>query len=163
MNFLPKSRKARRRLAVVALAAPILALAAGLTLYAMRDTVSLFYSPAQAHAAHVPAGRPIELGGLVAKGSVVKLPDGSVDFVVMDHAAQDKVAYRGDLPDLFREGQGVVTKGAYRADGVFEASEVLAKHDERYMPREVTRALKASGEWRGDGPAQAASQSPTGG
>ena len=150
MNILPKSKKARRRLAVVALAAPILAAAAGLTLYAMGDTVSLFYSPAQAHAARVPAGHPFELGGLVAKGSVVKRPDGSVDFVVMDHAARDQVVYHGDLPDLFREGQGVVTKGAYRADGVFEASEVLAKHDERYMPREVTRALKASGEWRGD-------------
>jgi len=151
MNLLPKSRKARRRLAVVALAAPILAAAAGLTLYAMRDTVSMFYSPAQAHAAHVPAGHPFQLGGLVAQGSVVKRSDGSVDFVVMDHAARDQVVYRGDLPDLFREGQGVVTKGAYRADGVFEASEVLAKHDEKYMPAEVTRALKASGEWRGDG------------
>lgn len=149
MTFLPKSKKARRRLAVVALAAPILAAAAGLTLYAMGDTVSLFYSPAQAHAAHVPVGRPFDLGGLVAKGSVVKEPDGTVRFVVMDHAARDLVVYRGDLPDLFREGQGVVTKGAYRADGVFEATEVLAKHDERYMPAEVTRALKASGEWRG--------------
>jgi cytochrome c-type biogenesis protein CcmE len=151
MNLLPKSRKARRRLAVVALAAPILAAAAGLTLYAMRDTVSMFYSPAQAHAAHVPAGHPFQLGGLVAQGSVFKRSDGTVDFVVMDHAARDQVVYRGDLPDLFREGQGVVTKGAYRADGVFEASEVLAKHDEKYMPAEVTRALKASGEWRGDG------------
>jgi cytochrome c-type biogenesis protein CcmE len=150
MTLLPKSRKARRRLAVVALAAPILGAATGLTLYAMRDTVDLFYSPAQAHAAHVPAGHPFELGGLVAQGSVAKRPDGTVNFVIMDHAARDSVVYRGDLPDLFREGQGVVTKGAYRTDGVFEASEVLAKHDERYMPREVTKALKASGEWRGD-------------
>jgi cytochrome c-type biogenesis protein CcmE len=150
MNILPKSKKARRRLAVIALAAPILAGAAGLTLYAMRSTVSLFYSPAQAHAAHVPVGHPFQLGGLVAKGSVVKQADGTVDFVVMDHAARDQVVYRGDLPDLFREGQGVVTKGAYRSDGVFEASEVLAKHDERYMPREVAQALKKSGEWRGD-------------
>lgn len=157
MNLLPKSRKARRRLAVVALAAPILAGAAGLTLYAMRDTVSLFYTPAQAHAAHVPVGRGFQLGGLVATGSVVKRPDGAVDFVVMDHAARDQVVYRGDLPDLFREGQGVVARGAYRSDGVFVASEVLAKHDERYMPRELTRALKASGEWRGD-QAQGASQ-----
>jgi cytochrome c-type biogenesis protein CcmE len=151
MTLLPKSRKARRRLAVVALAAPILAAAAGLTLYAMGDTVSLFYSPAQAHAARVPVGRAFQLGGLVAKGSVVRQADGTVDFVVMDHAAKDRVAYRGDLPDLFREGQGVVTRGAYRADGVFQASEVLAKHDERYMPREVAKALKASGEWRGEG------------
>jgi cytochrome c-type biogenesis protein CcmE len=72
-----------------------------------------------------------------------------VQFAIEDHAAKDLVTYRGDLPDLFREGQGVVTRGAFRTDGVFEASEVLAKHDERYMPKEVTRALKASGEWRG--------------
>ena len=151
MSLLPKSRKARRRLMVVATAAPIVAAAAVLTLYALGNSVSFFYSPVQARAAHVPAGRTIELGGLVEKGSVVKQPDGSITFVVADRAATDKVVYRGDLPDLFREGQGVVTKGAFRADGDFEASEVLAKHDERYLPREVTRALKASGEWRGDG------------
>jgi cytochrome c-type biogenesis protein CcmE len=150
MNLLPRSKKARRRLGLVALAAPVLAMAVGLTLYAMRSTVSMFYSPAEAHAAHVPVGHPFELGGLVARGSVVKRPDGVIEFVVADHAARDQVSYRGDLPDLFREGQGVVTKGAYRADGVFEASEVLAKHDEKYMPAEVTRALKKSGEWRGD-------------
>jgi cytochrome c-type biogenesis protein CcmE len=136
-------------LAVVAAAAPVLAAATGLAFYAMGDSVSLFYSPFQARAAHVPSGRAIELGGLVAKGSVVKQPDGVVQFAIEDHAAKDLVTYRGDLPDLFREGQGVVTRGAFRTDGVFEASEVLAKHDERYMPKEVTRALKASGEWRG--------------
>ena len=157
MTLLPKSRKARRRLAAIAVAAPILAGAAGLAFYAMGDSVSFFYSPSQAMHAHVPAGRGIELGGLVDKGSLAKHTDGSVEFVIADHAAKSRVSYRGDLPDLFREGQGVVTKGAYRADGVFVASEVLAKHDERYMPKEVTRALKASGEWRGDG-AQAQSQ-----
>jgi cytochrome c-type biogenesis protein CcmE len=88
---------------------------------------------------------------LVTKGSLTKRTDGTVEFTIADHAAVSRVSYRGDLPDLFREGQGVVTKGAYRSDGVFQASEVLAKHDERYMPKEVTRALKASGEWRGDG------------
>lgn len=150
-GLLPKSRKARRRLMAVAAAAPILALAAGLAIYAMGDAVSFFYSPAQARAAHVAAGRSIELGGLVAPHSVVKRADGAVEFVVADHAANDRVIYRGDLPDLFREGQGVVTKGAFRTDGVFAATEVLAKHDERYMPREVVRALKASGEWRGVG------------
>jgi cytochrome c-type biogenesis protein CcmE len=149
MPLLPKSRKARRRLLVVAVAAPVLAGAAGLAFYAMGDSVSLFYSPIQARAAHVPAGRAIELGGLVSRGSLVKSRDGEVRFAIEDHAAKDLVTYRGDLPDLFREGQGVVTKGAFRADGVFEASEVLAKHDERYMPKEVTQALKASGEWRG--------------
>jgi cytochrome c-type biogenesis protein CcmE len=151
MSLLPKSRKARRRLMAVAVAAPILAAAAALSLYAMGDGVSFFYSPSQAAAAKVPSGRAIELGGLVTKGSLLKRPDGSVEFTVADHAAQDRVVYRGDLPDLFREGQGVVTKGAFRPDGTFAATEVLAKHDERYMPREVTRALKASGEWRGAG------------
>jgi cytochrome c-type biogenesis protein CcmE len=87
----------------------------------------------------------------VAKGSVVKHADGGVEFTVMDQRTQDKVVFRGDLPDLFREGQGVVAVGAFRGDGVFEARRVLAKHDERYMPREVAQALKAQGEWRGGG------------
>jgi len=129
MNLLPKSRKARRRLAAVAIAAPILAASAALAFYALGDSVSFFYSPSQARAASVPAGR--------------------IAFVVADHRDQDSVAYTGELPDLFREGQGVVAKGAFRADGTFQASEILAKHDERYMPRELVRALKASGEWRG--------------
>jgi cytochrome c-type biogenesis protein CcmE len=149
MRLLPTSRKARRRLMVVAAAAPIVAAATGLAIYALGDSVSFFYSPAQAKAAHVPAGRAIELGGLVAKGSVAKRQDGTVAFIVTDLKAQDAVQYRGDLPDLFREGQGVVAKGRFRADGVFVASEILAKHDEKYMPREVTQALKASGQWRG--------------
>ena len=140
---------------VVATAAPILAVAAALAFFALGNSVSFFYSPIQAHAAHVPTGRTIELGGLVEKGSVVKQPDGSVTFVVADRAATSKVIYRGDLPDLFREGQGVVTKGAFQANGDFEASEVLAKHDARYMPGQLSRALKASGEWRGDGAKQA--------
>jgi cytochrome c-type biogenesis protein CcmE len=148
-GWLPKSRKARRRLMVVAVAAPIVAVATGLAIYALGDSVSFFYSPAQVKAAHVPAGRSIELGGLVANGSVVKTNDGLVDFTITDRRAESRVEYKGDLPDLFREGQGVVTKGHYRDDGVFVATEVLAKHDEKYMPREVTQALKASGEWRG--------------
>ena len=148
-SWLPKSRKARRRLMVVAVAAPIVAVATGLAIYALGDSVSFFYSPAQARAAHVPAGRSIELGGLVANGSVVKSADGLVGFTITDRRADSRVVYKGDLPDLFREGQGVVTKGHYRDDGVFVATEVLAKHDEKYMPREVTQALKASGEWRG--------------
>ena len=103
---------------------------------------------------HLPGrpvrGRLVRLGGLVEAGSVRKLPDGDVRFGVADHAAADEVVYHGDLPDLFREGQGVVTQGVFRPDGVFEAREVLAKHDERYMPKEVADALKRSGEWRGD-------------
>ena len=151
MSWLPKSPKARRRLTLIAAIAPVLALAVGLTLWGLRDSISFFYTPSQAAKAAPPPGRAIQLGGLVQVGSVRKHADGRVEFVVADQAAQVKVLYRGDLPDLFREGQGVVATGAFRQDGVFEAKQVLAKHDEKYMPRELTKALKAQGEWRGDG------------
>jgi cytochrome c-type biogenesis protein CcmE len=155
MAWLPRSRKARRRLMVVAVAAPILALAVGLALFGLRGSISYFYTPAQALAAHVPPGRAIQLGGLVRMGSVSRSPDGAVDFVVADHSASARVTYRGDLPDLFREGQGVVAMGAFNTAGLFVANQILAKHDERYMPRELAKALKARGEWRGDGAAAA--------
>jgi cytochrome c-type biogenesis protein CcmE len=151
MNLWPKSPKARRRLMLVAAIAPVLAVAAGLALWGLGDSVSFFYTPSQADQAKPPAGRSLQLGGLVAPGSVVKHQDGTVEFSVRDQHAVDKVVFKGDLPDLFREGQGVVAVGAFRDDGVFAAKRVLAKHDERYMPRELSRALKAQGEWRGDG------------
>jgi len=150
-GWLPKSPKARRRLTLLAAIAPVLALAVGLTLWGLSDSISFFYTPSQADAAKPPAGRTVQLGGLVAEGSVVKHPDGRVEFTVRDSLAADRIVYQGDLPDLFREGQGIVATGAYREDGVFQAKQVLAKHDERYMPREVTEALKESGEWREDG------------
>jgi cytochrome c-type biogenesis protein CcmE len=149
MAFFPASRAARRRLAMVAAAAPVLAVAAGLALYGLRGSISYFYTPAQAEAAHVKAGRPIQLGGLVEAGSVTRTSAGEIDFAVRDRTASSKVAYRGDLPDLFREGQGIVASGAYDRAGVFVATQILAKHDERYMPRELAKALKARGEWRG--------------
>ncbi len=151
MSWLPKSHKARRRLMLLLAIAPVLALAVGLTLWGMRDSISFFYTPSQAAEARPKPGQPIQLGGLVAAGSVVKHPDGRVDFVVADQLASTRVSFQGDLPDLFREGQGIVAVGAFRADGGFEAKEVLAKHDERYMPREVEKALKEQGEWRGEG------------
>ena len=154
MSWLPKSRTARRRLTTVAVAAPVLALAVGVSLYAMRGSISFFDTPAQAAAAHVPAGRHIQLGGLVRPGSVVRKPDGEVDFVIADRTAASPVSYRGVLPDLFREGQGVVAIGAYDGGGVFEAQRdggILAKHDERYMPPELAAALKKEGDWRGGG------------
>jgi cytochrome c-type biogenesis protein CcmE len=151
MAWLPKSRTARRRLMVFAVAAPVLALAVGVALYAMRGSISFFYTPSQAEAAHVPAGRDIQLGGLVRSGSVVKKADGEVDFVVADRRASSPVSFRGELPDLFREGQGVVAIGAYEPGGVFVASQILAKHDEKYMPPQLAAALKKEGEWRGDG------------
>lgn len=161
MAWRPKSRTARRRLAVIAVAAPILILAAGLTLYGLRRSISYFFTPAQAQAAHVAAGQPIQLGGLVRPGSVVKDPDGAVRFVVADRTASAPVVFRGELPDLFREGQGVVAIGAFDAHGRFVASQILAKHDERYMPRELAKALKARGEWRGGGATPTYGQGPT--
>lgn len=151
MNLWPKSRTARRRLTILLAVAPVLALAAGLTMWGLRDSISLFYTPAQAAAADVPAGRAVQLGGLVQAGSVQKFPDGRVEFVVADQEASAIVSFKGDLPDLFREGQGIIADGAFDAKGVFQARRVLAKHDEKYMPREVAEQLKKQGEWRGDG------------
>jgi cytochrome c-type biogenesis protein CcmE len=151
MPLLPRSRKARRRLLAMAVIAPVLAVSTGLTLYALRDGVSFFYTPSQAKAAELAPGRSVRLGGLVTPGSLRRTSDGAVVFTVADQAASLEVRFRGDLPDLFREGQGVVCQGALRPDGGFEASEVLAKHDETYMPRELVEGLKQSGEWRGEG------------
>jgi cytochrome c-type biogenesis protein CcmE len=147
MPLLPKSKKARRRLLALAVAAPILAIAVGLSLYAMGDAAVFFYSPSDAKAKGVPAGKTIRIGGLVQRGSVRKLSDGRVEFTVSDNRQLAPISYRGDLPDLFREGQGIVAQGAFDKAGVFEAREVLAKHDENYMPKEVADALKKSGEW----------------
>lgn len=149
MPLLPKTRKARRRLALLAAAAPVLAAAVGLSLYGARNAVVYFYSPAQAAAAHVPAGHVVRLGGLVETGSVSHARDGAVVFRVTDNKAVDSVVFHGELPDLFREGQGIVAEGAFDDHGAFVATRVLAKHDERYMPKEVADALKAKGQWRG--------------
>ena len=148
MSWLPKSPKARRRLWVVAAVAPILALAVGLSLYAMRDSVTFFFSPSEATAEKAPAGRVVRLGGLVEAGSVSNPGPGEVAFAVTDNVATTRVIYRGDLPDLFREGQGIVAQGAFLPDRSFRATQVLAKHDENYMPREVSDRLKETGEWR---------------
>ncbi len=145
---------------VLAPVALIVALAVSLSLYGLRNSISYFYTPSQARAAHVPAGQAIQLGGLVEPGSVEKSASGEVAFVVGDRTARSAVRYHGDLPDLFREGQGVVAIGAFSPSGTFVASQILAKHDERYMPRELTRALKAQGEWRGDGAPAAYQSSP---
>ena len=148
MSWLPKSPKARRRLWILIAVTPVLALAVGLTLYAMRDSVTYFYSPSEATPETTPAGRAIRLGGLVEAGSVAHLDDGSVRFAVTDNAATTTVRFQGDLPDLFREGQGVVVQGAFDAERQFEATQVLAKHDETYMPREVIETLKATGHYK---------------
>ncbi len=161
MGFWPKSLKARRRLTVFLIAAPLLCGAVGLSLYALKGTVVYFYTPAQLLDARVPAGRLIRLGGLVQPGSVSKSPDGAVRFTVMDKLEAVPVIYHGDLPDLFREGQGVVCEGSVTASGVVAATQVLAKHDEKYMPKNVSDELKRQGEWRpGAAPVAAKAEKP---
>jgi cytochrome c-type biogenesis protein CcmE len=115
----------------------------------LQSESTYFFSPTDLTAGGAPAGRSIRLGGLVEEGSVQRLDDGvTTTFRVTDLSHSVPVTYRGLLPDLFREGQGVVTEGTVGADGTFVAREVLAKHDETYMPREVADALKKSGQWR---------------
>ena len=139
----------RRRLYAVLAGVAMLGVAAALVLTALRDNIVFFYSPSDIKAKPVAEGQRIRLGGLVAKDSVKKNADGvTTEFVVTDMSESVPVRYTGILPDLFREGQGVVTEGVLRSDGVFTASEVLAKHDEQYMPPEVAEALKKSGYWK---------------
>lgn len=138
----------RRRLAFTI--ALVLAGAGGaaLVLTALSKNIQYFYSPSDLASQHVAEGVAFRIGGLVAKGSLVHGPAADVKFVVTDGRASIPVEYRGVLPDLFREGQGVVALGALGPGGVFVASEVLAKHDERYMPPEVVDALKRAGRWK---------------
>jgi len=118
-------------------------IAVGLVLNAMKGNMVFFFSPTQVHANEAPEDRAFRLGGLVKEGSVVRQNDGlTVNFIVTDHAKDVPVIFTGILPDLFREGQGVVTQGRLDAGGVFSAEEVLAKHDEEYMPPEVAEALE---------------------
>jgi len=117
MSWLPKSPKARRRLWVVAAVAPVLAVAVGLSLYAMRDNVTFFFSPSEATAETAPVGRVIRLGGLVETGSVVRGADGEVAFAITDNAATTRIVYHGDLPDLFREGQALSPRAASSRTG----------------------------------------------
>ena len=140
----------KRRLYLLGLSLTGLAVAAALTLTAFQDNLLFFYSPSDLQAKSVAVDQRFRLGGLVAEESFERLEDGiTVAFTVTDLANTVPVVYSGILPDLFREGQGVVAEGTLRPDGVFVASDVLAKHDETYMPREVADALRESGEWRG--------------
>ena len=128
----------------------LLGVAAALTLGAFRDNLVFFHGPSEIAAKGIPAERRFRLGGLVEENSVVREGDGvTVSFRVTDRAASVPVRYRGLLPDLFREGQGVVADGALDGDGTFVATEILARHDETYMPPEVAAALKKAGRWQG--------------
>jgi cytochrome c-type biogenesis protein CcmE len=148
----------RRRLYFVALGLLALSGASGLMLSAFDDNIVFFFSPSELKQRAVAADQRFRLGGLVEDGSVRK--DGNtVSFTVTDTVERIDVRYTGILPDLFREGQGIVAEGRLDADGTFVASSVLAKHDENYMPREVADALKEAGHWQAenaDGAATAA-------
>ncbi len=140
----------QRRLTIIAAAGGVLALAAGLVLFAMRDTIVFFYGPTEITEKGVQPGTRMRLGGLVESGSVQRGTGQRVAFAVTDGRTSVTVNYDGLLPDLFREGQGVVTEGVFEGAGHFKADSVLAKHDETYMPREVADALKKQGHWQGE-------------
>jgi cytochrome c-type biogenesis protein CcmE len=153
------SRK-RLRLYLVLATLAVLGIAATLILRALNEELVFFLSPTQIAQQQPDAGRQIRIGGLVETGSVEKSGE-TVAFSVTDLSNNVRVTYRGLLPDLFREGQGVVVQGAFDGTGQFVANEVLAKHDETYMPPEVAKALKESGRWQeteGKGGAQAVAQ-----
>ncbi len=135
----------RKRLWIVLGIVAGVGIACALVLQALRQNVSLFYDPSQVAAGEAPAGREFRVGGMVVQGSRQREP-GSLEerFVLTDFQHTVTVSYSGVLPDLFREGQGVVARGRLRGDGVFVAEEVLAKHDEKYMPPEVKGSLKKS-------------------
>lgn len=143
----------QKRLALIAGLAIVLAIATALVLTALRDQIVFFYSPSDVMERHVEPGTPIRLGGLVESGSWTRSGDQNT-FTVTDGGTQIVAHYTGILPDLFREGQGVVAEGSMGPDGSFQATNVLAKHDEKYMPKEVADAIKAQGEWRPEAGAQ---------
>ena len=140
--------KQRRRIAFVAALVLASAGAAALVLTALKDNVLYFYSPSDVQTRHVQPGVAFRIGGLVAPHSVRHGASAGVSFTVTDGKESVPVSYRGVLPALFREGQGVVALGSLDGSGTFAATEVLAKHDEKYMPPEVVDALKRSGRWK---------------
>jgi cytochrome c-type biogenesis protein CcmE len=141
----------QRRLVLIGSALSVLAVAVALVLGALKDSIVFFNSPTDVAEKHIVAGTRIRLGGLVKEGSVERSDNLRVRFDVTDGRNSIRVAYQGLLPDLFREGQGVVTEGVLDGGGLFKADSVLAKHDEKYMPKEVADALKKQGHWKVDG------------
>ncbi|MER9371104.1 cytochrome c maturation protein CcmE [Mesorhizobium sp. M0491] len=138
----------QKRLSVIAGGLAFMAAATRLTFYALGQKASYFYMPADLTLASTQPGQRIRLGGLVEKGTVTRGEGATVAFSVTDTQKSVKVTYVGILPDLFREEQGVITEGTFGPDSVFVADSVLAKHDERYMPKDVADGLKAKGVWQ---------------
>ncbi len=151
-------RRRSKRLLLISGALGVAGVAAGLTLFALRDSVVFFYGPTEFAQHAPPPGTRLRIGGLVEKGTLAHVGDATVHFAVTDNSRDVAVSYTGLLPDLFREGQGVVAEGVVTSPGQLTADSVLAKHDETYMPREVADALKKSGQWQPDGASAAAGQ-----
>lgn len=143
------AKRKKKRLYLVLTSMTILALAVGLVLTALQDSISLFLDPTELKERHLEDGQRVRLGGLVVEESFSKDADGlTYHFDITDGAETVSVVYKGSLPDLFREGQGVVVEGEVSNAGPFRATEVLAKHDENYMPKEVMESLKKRGVFR---------------
>jgi cytochrome c-type biogenesis protein CcmE len=140
-----------RRLTLIGAAVGIVGLAVGLILYALKDNIVFFYSPAEVVQKDVAPGTRLRIGGLVKPGSLEHLGGEKIRFTVTDNVKDMAVTYDGELPDLFKEGQGVVVEGLLQSPDAFAADNVLAKHDEKYMPREVAEALKKQGRWQEGG------------
>ena len=140
----------QRRLVLIGSGLGVLVIAAALVLSALKDSIVFFNSPTDVVEKKVASGTRIRLGGLVKPGTLVRGDELSVRFEVTDGNRAIAVAYKGILPDLFREGQGVIAEGALDPAGFFKAETVLAKHDETYMPKEVADALKKQGHWKDD-------------
>ena len=146
-----------RRLLLIGTAGVTLAIAMGLVLFALRDSIVFFYGPTEMAERPPPPGARLRIGGLVKQGTLIHRGSSTVTFAVTDLKKDIKVIYSGLLPDLFREGQGVVAEGTLESPGLFHAESVLAKHDERYMPKDVADRLKRQGIWR-DGEKSAQTQ-----
>ncbi len=145
----PARRRKRQRLIVVLTAMGLLGTAAGLILVALQENIVFFIAPSEIAERQIEAGQRFRLGGLVEVGSVEKQPNSpTTRFRITDLEASIPVRFKKLLPDLFREGEGVVAEGRLTAEGIFEADSVLAKHDENYMPKEVIESLKKSGRWQ---------------
>jgi cytochrome c-type biogenesis protein CcmE len=138
----------KRRLVLISTALAAFGLALGLVLIALRDNIVFFYGPSELAQRAPHEGQRLRIGGLVKQGSLLHEGDSTVRFAVTDTKQEVEVTYTGVLPDLFREGQGVVAEGTLGGDKIFHADSILAKHDERYMPREVADAHKKQGVWR---------------
>jgi len=154
----------QRRLILIGSSLGVLALAAVLVLSALKDSIVFFNSPTDVVEKHVQPGSRIRLGGLVKEGTVQRGDNLAVRFEVTDGNRAIAVSYQGILPDLFREGQGVIAEGTLEPGGGFKADSVLAKHDEKYMPKDVADALKKQGHWKDDygaKPGSAAAAAPT--